>query len=186
MRKLFWIAAAVLTALATHTAFILLVPGFTLKLAMARASAAAGENRFFIMSGADQIRLFPTYPGASVIGACAFNVAKGPIELAANLPDGFWTLTIYSSTGEVIYAVNDSQTGTGSFTVNLVRAPGLLEMLSSSAADDPDSFNGYKVKTVDPRGLAVLWQPVPEPALRSRITRSIAATICRSAPKQTS
>ena len=74
----------------------------------------------------------------------------------------------------------------GSFTVNLVRAPGLLEMLSSSAADDPDSFNGYKVKTVDPRGLAVLWQPVPEPALRSRITRSIAATICRSAPKQTS
>ena len=47
------------------------------------------------------------------------------------LPDGMWTLAIYSASGDVIYTLNDSQSGSGRFTVSLALGLGPLPCLIS-------------------------------------------------------
>ncbi len=180
MRKLYWLAAAIFLAMGIHAAFVLAMPAFVLKRSIARISDESGTNAFFVLSAEEQRRLFPAYPPLSAVGACAFDVAEGPVDFSADMPPGFWTLTIYSSSGKVLYALNDSQSGTARFTVKLKRAPGLLEILSKTGPDDPGTMTGWNVSTSEPTGLAVLWQPVSEAALRPGIIRSFGKTICKS------
>jgi uncharacterized membrane protein len=181
MRIFYWFTAALFLAASVHAAFVLAMPAFLLKRSMARISSEAGINAFFVLPTDEQHRLFPAYPPLSVTGACAFDVSKGPVDFSADMPAGFWTLTIYSSSGDVIYALNDTQAGTGRFTVNLKQAPSLLEMLNQTTPDDPINMTGWNVSTAESTGLAVLWQPVAEAALRPGIVRSFGKTICRPA-----
>ncbi len=178
MRRFYWFAAAVFLAMGVHAAFVLSMPAFVLERSIARISSEVGANSFFVLPAEEQRRLFPAYPPLSVIGACAFDVSRGPVDLSADMPSGFWTLTIYSSSGDVIYALNDTQAGTGRFTVNLKKAPSLLDMLSRTTADDPGTMSGWNVSTAEPRGLAVLWQPVADAALRPSAVRNLGKTIC--------
>lgn len=179
MARLFWIAAALFTALAVHSSIIVAAPGFSYGRAMTRLTAASGFNSFFIMPGEAQAHLFPTYPRHSVVGLCVFDVSEGDVEFSAHMPHGFWTLTVYSSTGAVIYSVNDRQAGTGNFTLGLSRAPGLVEaLLKATEKEKIDEDTGWTVKTVDPKGMAVLWYPETEPAIRSRIIREMQASTC--------
>ncbi|MGH6854248.1 MAG: hypothetical protein ACREDX_02715 [Aestuariivirga sp.] len=179
MRKFFWIAAAIFLALTVHAAFVLAMPAFMLKRSIARISGESGTNAFFILPADEQARLFPAYPPLSVVGACAFDVSHGPVDFSADMPGGFWTLTIYSSSGDVIYALNDTQSGTGRFTVNLKKAPGLFEILSQAGEEDPGTLTGWNVSTAESTGLAVLWQPVAEAALHPGIVRSFGKTVCK-------
>jgi uncharacterized membrane protein len=179
MRHLFWLAAAVLLAVALHAGFVLAVPSFTLKREIARIGREAGANTFFVLGADDRARLFPAYPPGSVIGVCAFDISAGPIDLSAEMEAGYWTLTVYSSTGDVIYALNDAQSGVAHFTVSLKKAPGLWEMLAQTGAEEVSEATGWTVRAGDPRGLAVLWQPVAEPARRPSIVQSFARTTCR-------
>jgi uncharacterized membrane protein len=180
MKFIFWFAAAFFSAAAAHAAFILTVPSYSLDRTIARLSAASGRNAFFILPPDEQARLLPAYPQLSVVGVCAFDVSDSDVSLTASLPDGFWTLTIYSNRGDVIYSVNNTQTGTNSFTVALSRAPDLLEMLQQATEKEPiDADTGWTVSSPASRGLAVLWYPVAEVAQRAGIMRGMSKTVCR-------
>ena len=181
MRKLFWLAVAFFLAISVHAAFVLAVPLFTLERTIARISADTGPNSFFILPTEEQTRLFPAYSPLSAVGACAFDVSQGQVDLTADMAPGFWTLTIYSSTGDVIYSLNDAQAGTAQFTVSLKQAPGIWEMLSQSTQLDVATATGWNVETADPKGLAVLWQPVAEPVLRPLTVRNLGRASCKAA-----
>lgn len=183
MRRLFWLLTSLFTALAVHASLVLAVPEFTLKRSLGRLAGAEGHNHFFIMKPADRERLFPTYPALSVVGACAFDVRGGPVDLTGNLPQGFWTLTIYSSSGDVLYAANDQQAGTNSFTLRLQQAPDLLDMLKEQPSEDSPVASAWTVKTSDPSGLAVFWQPLPDAAVQPQAERVMSASACRAARK---
>lgn len=178
MNRLFWIAAAAMVAISVHIAFVLIVPPLALRQSVARVSGTAQANAFFILPSDEQGKLFPAYPKFSVVGICAFDVSKSKVSLSANLLPGFWTLTIYASSGDVIYALNDSQSGTGSFTVSLSRAPGLLEMLTERVTEDPQNTTGWTVSATDPKGFAVLWQPVADRARRAGVVRAFEKSSC--------
>ena len=84
---------------------------------MSRLAREHGRNSFFILSPAEQAQLFPGLPRFGVTGVCVFDVAKGNVTFAADLPDGFWITTIYTDKAEAIYSVNNRQSGANSFTV---------------------------------------------------------------------
>jgi len=182
MRRLYWLAAALLAAVATHAAYILIVPELMLQKTLARAAGGVGDNRLFVISTQDQRTLFPTFPASSVFAACLFDVSRGKVAINADLPDGLWTLTIYSSSGDAIYSVNDRQSGTNQFTVSLSLAPGIVEMLSLSGNEEAAANAGWEVSTSDPRGTAVFWIPSGEPAMRDKIVRALAKSNCQPVP----
>lgn len=181
LNRLYWIVVSLVLAVAVHAAYLLIAPGLALEHSMARTGALAARNAFQVLKPEEQSALFPTFPPSSVFGVCAFDVSKSGVELSAALPEGYWTLTVYSRSGDVIYALNSRQSGTNNFTVSLTRAPGLMEALTSTASDDPGSFNGWKVATPEDKGIAVLWVPLQETAQRAAVTRVLQQSRCKLA-----
>ncbi|MCA3555288.1 hypothetical protein [Aestuariivirga sp.] len=185
MRKhLYWLLVAAVAGVAAHSAFALFVPAWWFSREVRELADAHGRNSFFILSPGEQARLFPGLPRFGVTGVCVFDVAKGNVTFAAELPDGFWITTIYTDKAEAIYSVNNRQSGANSFTVSLSRAPGLIEQILKStekeAADGTDS--GWTVTSPEPRGLAVVWYPTPEIGLRDLAARQVARSRCAAGP----
>ncbi|WP_421695811.1 hypothetical protein [Aestuariivirga sp.] len=183
-QHLFWAAVALAAAVAAHAAFALFVPGWWFSREVSRLSHAHGKNSFFILTPEEQAQLFPGLPRFGVTGVCVFDVAKGDVTFAADLPDGFWVTTIYTDKAEAIYSVNNRQSGANSFTVSLSRAPGLIEQLlkatDKEAADEIDS--GWTVTSPEPKGLAVVWYPTPETGLRAIAAEAVSRSRCTAGP----
>jgi uncharacterized membrane protein len=89
-----------------------------------------------------------------------------------------WTLTIYSASGDTVYSLNDRQSGTNRFTVKLSLAPSLLEMLSQTGSEDLTGATGWEVETPEPTGLAVVWVPAQEKAMRRNLEQILEASRC--------
>lgn len=179
MRRLFWIAVALASAAAAHAGFVLFVPSYLFARELRSIKAEAEENSFFILKPQDQARLFPGLPPHSVTGVCMFNVSKGDVTLAADLPDGFWITTIYTDRGNAIYSVNNRQSGSNQFAVSLSLAPGFIDMLiQATGKDRPEIDSGWTVQSPEPRGLAVVWYPLPDQALRASATTAMKRTRC--------
>lgn len=179
MRRAFWLIAAILTASLTHTVFVLIIPTLSLERTMARLSAEAGVNTFFIVPREERSMLLPSFPTNSVVGACAFDVEAGPVAVDANMPDGFWVLTVYSAKGEVLYALDSNQAGTNSFTVTLSKAPSLLEQLRLKPTEEEISATGWSVRTPVTDGLAVFSQPVTDAAMSRSVATQMMKSKCR-------
>lgn len=179
MGRLYWIVAGILAAIAAHSAFILAAPSLSFGRDLATVTASSGSNRFFFPDPAQQLRLFPGYPPESVIGLCAFELSQGNVKLSANMPEGYWTVNVYSRRGNVIYAVNDSQAGTTSFTLDISLTPSLFDtLMAATQAEKPDIDTGWTVESPDPQGLAVLIYPLSEGGLRASIMRRMETSSC--------
>lgn len=179
MARLYWIFTSLVLAIAVHVGYVLVAPSYALQRSLEALVAEMGMNRFFILGPGDQARLFPAFPPEHVFGACAFDLGETKISLTASMPEGMWTLTIYSASGDVVYTLNDTQSGTASFTVSLSLAPGLVEMITQTGIEDPVNVTGWEVKTSEPTGLAVFWIPVSEDAMRAGVIKTLGSTACR-------
>ena len=183
-RHLFWLLVAIVAGIVAHTAFALFVPGWWFSREVRQLARDHGRNSFFILSPDEQAKLLQGLPRFGVTGVCVFDVSKGDVTFAADLPDGFWITTIYTDKADAIYSVNNRQSGANSFTVNLSRAPGLIEQLLKStekeAIDEIDS--GWTVTSPEPRGLAVVWYPTPEIGLRSIAAEQVGRSRCTAGP----
>ncbi|MCB1378990.1 MAG: hypothetical protein KDK89_11570 [Alphaproteobacteria bacterium] len=179
MSRLYWIIASLFVAMATHAGFILFVPTYSFSHSLAQMISDSGSNKFLILPRESQVRLFPAYPDQSVVGICAFDVSRQNVQLTAQMPAGYWTLTIYSGHGDALYTANNTQAGTNNFTVGLSLAPGLVEMLQQSTEKETLSEDtGWSVQSTEARGIIVLWSPVVDAAQRPGIVKQMQATSC--------
>lgn len=177
--RLFWLVAAFLLGVAVHSAYLLAAPGLALSRSIAKTGLSLEDANFRLVSPQDQVSVFPTFPATSVFGVCAFDVSAGEAKINAVMPDSFWTLTIYSRTGKVIYALDREQAGTNAFTVSLFEAPSLLESLLTTTAEDLATQDGWTVTTSETKGFAVFWVPLRESAQRPGVEQVLKATSCR-------
>lgn len=179
MRLLFWIAVFIAAAVASHAAFALFAPPYLFSREVTRMAGTHGANSFFILAPDDQAKLLPGFPRVGVVGLCLFDVSKGDVTLAADLPDGFWVTTMYSARGEALYSLNNRQSGTNVFTVTLSRAPGFIEQLiAATDKEKPEIDSGWTVMSPDAHGLAVVWYPLTEPGLRPQIAEAMMKSRC--------
>jgi uncharacterized membrane protein len=179
IRHLFWLAAAVFTALATHAAFALFIPGWWFSRSIESMAAEHGRNSFFVLSPEEQAKLFPGLPRFGVTGLCFFDISEGGVTFSANLPEGFWVTTIYTGKADAIYSVNNRQSGANAFTVSLSRAPDLVEqIIQATGKERPEIDSGWTVMSPEPRGLAVVWYPTPESGLRPIAAAAVARSRC--------
>jgi uncharacterized membrane protein len=187
MIRLYWIAVALAAAVLAHAAFVLFVPAYWFSQEVARMAGARGQNTFFILRPEEQAKLFPGLPRNGVTGVCLFDVSSGDVTLAADLPDGFWVTSIYTDRGESIYSVNNRQSGANVFNVSLSLAPGFIDMLiQATNKERPEIDSGWTVLSPRPRGLAVVWYPLPEKALRAVTAESVSRTKCSAAARTSS
>lgn len=184
MKRLYWFAVAFVTAIAAHAAFMLFVPAYRFSHEIGGMVADHGDNHFFILPPEDQAALFPAFPPQGVTGICLFDVSKGDVTLAADLPAGFWITTVYTDHGEAIYSVNNRQSGSDVFSVTLSLAPGFIDMLiQATNKDRPEIDSGWTVLSPEPRGLVVVWYPLAEFAMRTSTIKRMERSRCLMSPR---
>ena len=181
MRNLFWVITAAVLAIAVHIGTVLFAPGFLFNRNLDRLASDVPDNTFFILPSAAQSKIFPEYPSGTVFGLCRFNLTSGPITLDASLPDGLWTLTVYSRFGKTLYTVTDEQSGVNTFSLQLAMAPSMFDVFLMKEEDAQVESSGWKVESSDEHGFALFWVPALDQAMREGLMETLSKSSCRKA-----
>lgn len=181
MRNLYWVIVAAVLALAVHTGAVLFAPGYLFDRNLDLLARDIPDNTFFILPREAQSRIFPEYPSGTVFGLCRFNLAEGPVVLDASLPNGLWTLTVYSQFGRTLYTVTDEQSGIDQFSLQLVKAPSIFDIFTVNEDENQIESSGWKVLSSDNRGFALFWVPALDAAMRQGLMETLAKSSCSKA-----
>jgi uncharacterized membrane protein len=178
MRTMFWLCTAAVLGLAVHILTLLYAPPLSFKRSLERQLTDSPRNAFAVLTPEAQAALLPDFPPGSVFGVCRYDLATGPVILEASFPAMFWTLTVYASDGRTIYAATDRQSGIDSVRLRLVKAPGIADILIAKEEDDAIETSAWKVPSSKKTGLAVLWVPTADPAMRGVAAAALAKSRC--------
>ncbi len=180
MSRLFWPGVALLVAVIAHVAYVLYMPRLDMRErldALARLSQPAGAFR--VLEGREKALLARTPLRHMLYGVCVIEPARGQVEMIARLPASYWSLTVYSDSGDVIYTLNDRH-------VDADRLSVIFRMRRETPSGLPEVPRLREGKLVVPlasrRALAVLRTYIDVPGLRGRLLRTFASSTCRALP----
>ncbi|MFM9938034.1 MAG: hypothetical protein ACKVP7_00895 [Hyphomicrobiaceae bacterium] len=108
MRRLSWqaLAVAFVAGGIVHIVATLVIPQFARASAFQRISAGLPFNVLRVLPPASpELTVLPFLAADERIAVCRFNVASGPVDIAAVLPDKGWTLGLYTASGDNFYVV---------------------------------------------------------------------------------
>lgn len=182
MGRLFWLMTMLFIAAATHISYVLFEPGMMFQKKLHDLSGARPDNSFFILARDQQSSLFPAATANDVVGVCKYDLSNGRVVFSTKLPRNYWTVSIYTESGTQIYALDDVQAGSNSFTVDLTRAKTLMQQLfAKNDGEDGGQIEnlGWKVESTERRGLAVIWVPLSDAMMRSGIEDIIKGSECK-------
>ncbi len=180
-RQLFWLVASAILGLIAHVSYVLFMPSRSLSAAVDVALGTVKTNQFSVLDPAAQIKLIPFVSAEHVVGICKFDLGSGPVKLTAKLPVGFWSFAVYTMRGAQVYALNDTQADTNTFSVELSRDSGLLSKLlggNEDAVDVTADDIGWHVSLSEKQGVAVLWMAIADPLLRKQAEDVIRQSRC--------
>ena len=180
--RLFWLFTAGFLAVAVHIATIIYLPGISFSRNLAQATGQAARNSFFVMKPELQVGLLPTVTTQDLVGLCLVDISKGDVTIAAHGLSQLWSLAIYKTSGQQVYAINDVEAGTEDFTVELSKAKSLLQQLSRKPdAEDAKLIEniGWHAELNENTAIAVLWMPVPDALQRPALEETVKATSCK-------
>jgi len=181
---LFWIVAAIVIGAVVHLSYILVAPSLAMQRLMGVTSAEDQVNRFVLLDAEEQMRLLGEDAGESIAGKCVFDVSKGELLLTAEMPDTFWSLTVYSDRGADLYTINDRQAGTDSFKLSVKLAPGLIDLLQSDQSEQARAMSdGWSVEIPEAHGIAVFWVALDYPQQRKIFADALSHSSCSFTPK---
>lgn len=176
---LFWLAVALVIGAVTHLSYVLIAPSFAMQRLMVGESENAPVNRFVLLDAAEQMRLLGETENEAVSAKCVFDIGDGELSIAAEMPDTFWSLTLYSNKGADLYTINDRQAGIDKFKLTVKRAPDLSDLLSSEQSENARALSdGWSVEVPEPRGIAVFWMALDYPEQRKLFTDILSRSAC--------
>jgi uncharacterized membrane protein len=183
---LFWLAVALVIGAVTHLSYVLIAPSFAMQRLMGDPSEDKSQvNRFVLLDGPEQMQLLGEAEDEAVSGKCLFDIGDGELSIAAEMPDTFWSLTLYSNKGADLYTINDRQAGTDRFKLTVKRAPGLSDIFSSEQSENARALSdGWSVEIAEPRGIAVFWMALDYPEQRKLFLDVLSRTTCTLAPAE--
>lgn len=180
---LFWAAVALVIGAMAHLSYVLIAPGFAMQRLMGGDPKDEPTNRFVLLDAAEQMRLLGETESDTVSGKCLFDISTGELSVTAEMPDTFWSLTLYSNKGADLYTINDRQAGIDKFKLTVKRAPSVMELLSSDQAEKARTLgDGWSVEIPEPYGIAVFWVALDYPEQRKLFADILSRSSCTLTP----
>ena len=176
---LFWLGVALLIGAVSHLSYVLIAPSFAMQRLIGAEQDDTPVNRFVLLDATEQMRLLGESESEAISGKCLFDISKGELSVAAEMPDTFWSLTLYSDKGADLYTINDRQAGTDKFKLTVKRAPGIMELLSGDQSETARALSdGWSVEIAKPTGIAVFWMALDYPEQRKLFIDTLARSSC--------
>jgi uncharacterized membrane protein len=176
----FWIVSGVVLAVVVHLSYVLVGARFALQDMISSEAQAAPSGQFILLAPEEQLQLLGESRDDAVAGRCLFDLNGGSLAIDAAMPNGFWSLTIYTQSGEEVYSINDRQAGTNRFKLNVARKPSLLSFFTSNDPPDtkPSENEGWSAEISADRGFAIFWAALDQPQLRPSVARELERSTC--------
>jgi uncharacterized membrane protein len=177
---LFSLAVALLIGAVAHLSYVLIAPSFAMQRLMGEVPADNQVNRLVLLDAAEQMRLIGDSGNEAISAKCIFNIGNGELLISADMPDAFWSLTIYSDKGADLYTINDRQAGSDQFKLTVRRAPSLVDILGSSEQAETARAlsDGWSVEIAERHGIAVFWVALDYPEQRKLFMDVLARSSC--------
>lgn len=180
---LFWAAVALVLGAVAHLSYVLIAPGYAMHRLMGGHPKDGEANHFVLLDANEQMRLLGETESEAVSGKCLFDISKGDLSVAAEMPDSFWSLTLYSDKGADLYTINDRQAGINKFMLLVKRAPSIMELLSSDQSEKQRVLgDGWSVEIPETYGIAVFWVALDYPEQRKLVSDILLRSSCTVTP----
>jgi uncharacterized membrane protein len=176
---LFWLAVALLIGAVSHLSYVLIAPVFAMQRLIGAGQDGTPVNRLVLLDAPEQMRLLGETQAEAVSAKCLFDISNGDLSVAAEMPDTFWSLTIYSDKGADLYTINDRQAGIDKFKLTVKKAPGMLDLLMGDQSESARAMSdGWSVEIAEPKGIAVFWLALDYPEQRKLFTDTLSRSSC--------
>lgn len=163
-----------------HLASVLAIPALASPNADDRLAAFALRHAVTLLPRAAAGAGLPHRDPAIALGVCRYDLAAGPLRVRANAPDGFLSLTFYTPTGGVFYALTDRSAVRGLLDVLVLTQAQLDEVVASDPEDEPIS----ELRLVSPgkEGFVTFRALAGEPGLYPDAEARVRAARCAPEP----
>jgi len=108
MRTVFWLATGAVAGLIIHLVVILSLPAFASRDAWSRITALDSAEHIVVL---DQVEAGAANPfGLDPLLAyatCRLDLSQGPGSISGQLPDAFWSVSIYDRSGVSLYSTTN-------------------------------------------------------------------------------
>lgn len=175
-RTILWGIAGLVLAAIIHILAVMNVPDFTSDDAWTRAAAFGPDASFNVLPdvkpGAEPL---PMLDPNMAHALCRFSLEEGPVRLDADVPDTFWSFSLFNRRGETTYSFNDRTSGEGRLAM-LVLTSAQLSILRESPPPDLESL--IVIETPDEHAMALLRAYVPTATDKQKITTALGKASC--------
>ena len=177
-QRVFYLIMFVLMALATHLAYILFVPNSQMSALLAEYGSANGVNKFTVQDEQSANKFLKHHPADVVSAVCLFDLSTGPVKVSSTVVGSYWSLSVYSSRGDVIYTLNDRQAASERVNVTIHRSGDTDQpVLPQASGTDAGEAS---VASEDWQGLVVIRGGVSLPHQSRFIAEVLAQSTCRA------
>lgn len=140
-------------AVAVHLAYALFVPRSEMSTIMAAFASENGANTFAVSPETVANNFLKHSSADVVVATCLFDLSTGPVKVSSSIVGNYWSLSVYSSIGDVIYTLNDRQAASDEVMVSIHRKGDVVEetpgsgneLHGSEAAIASDHWQGFIV-----------------------------------------
>ncbi len=181
MRALYWIVATLILAVVVHLGVVIFVPGVDTGQKMAQLTAAGEVNTLHRLGSTGEKGTPLTEPSPDLAYAfCTFDISERPLLIEGKIPPTYWSVSIYSETGENIYTLNDKQAGVP--TIKLVIVQEDADIDSGNRGERPE--DAIIVRTPSMTGLVLFRAFIPDQSLHDMVQRHLDNSKCVTRPIQ--
>ena len=179
MRGLYWVVATGILAVVVHLGVVIFVPGVDSGQKMAQLEAAGKVNMLHrLASSGDKVTPL-TEPSPDLAYAfCKFDIRERPLLIEGKIPPTYWSVSVYSETGDNIYTLNDKQAGVPSIKLVVVNEDAEIE--PSNSGDRPE--DAIIVRAPTSTGLVLFRAFIPDRSLHEMVGRHLDNSTCVARP----
>jgi len=176
--RLYWLLATLLTAVVVHLSFVLFAPKLVMAERLQAIRAAVGDTSLKVLTPGQTLRLIGEEGEGLVHALCFYDLDNGPVMVTAVIPPSYWSISIYSASGDNFYSFNDRQADVGRLAILLRRDRTVVAEVDDGVGSEAPSGDTLEVFPPEPRGIVVFRALAGEAADRAGTAAELARSTC--------
>ncbi len=179
VRATLWVLAGLVLGIIIHVGIILGLPALAREDVWTRVSSLENLNKFTVLEGLAAGNPNPFELDPEILYAvCRINLEEAPGAISGRLPDAFWTVSVFDSTGRAVYGTTN-RSGIGQVLQLGIFNPAQTRLLAEQQLDITEGLLIVESRLDDV--FVVVRLAPPHPAVRARFRSELSGLDCGNA-----
>ncbi|MEM7068252.1 MAG: hypothetical protein AAF478_05145 [Pseudomonadota bacterium] len=171
---LYLAACSLVFAIITHISIIFFIPLFGEKDAAKRIMQKSGTNQFEMLTDNEKFGLTNSDPFFR-LASCQFDLNNNAIEVTGGVSQLFWSASVFSSRGRVIYSLSQRTAIANKLRIIVVNP---VQMANIRQLQPAELETSIVVETSEPNGFVIIRALLPDQTWNSAVEGFLAGLKC--------